>query len=590
MRIDARSLFCCTSNLFYSDNRDTDCPAILPKSAHAGSLEKWIADLKIAAQVRYRNQDPPSSDDYTLTKGKLRTSQSFDIQHSKVQSDAKVDNEGKVARDALIPSAHSMMKEIRPRSSSLRANPKAIVLPPSALSESTLSCTESEERLMDSPSTEDLPRTDFITMTYDESQDIPEKSEKTCAHAMQVFGSKKDHDHCRKRKDECEDISNDISLCLSGNQSGGKFTGVLERNGGISLFNDSTAVSRSSSYTTVSFKHKERDEWVRKRKLQDLHKSRSRKYLVDDDQQEHNSNNNMVEETCFKDRNNEIKAYDDTQTIQNYENSEKAAISPSKSAKSLDKRSASLPKGQSPAVRIAKEMGIIPNDFSYELIHPAHRPKIMSGRLQKPANIPAFEPTQQSGKVNSETAMQGETLPNSMYHLQSRARCASPLASAALALVGGNNNKPLPPIRNINATALSSLDEETTKRMLVMAANERKHVPNTSHVHISVGAATPISSPSAEAASSSVSVIPSPSSALKTSPAPAPAPLSASPTRRPPPSPQVPLLETTSRENHLEHRIKQLERENALLQTALAAVVDAAGTRNECACELEKRS
>ena len=576
-------MFCYTPDTIYRDNHNSECTTVLPRSAHVEDLERWIADLRSAARVRIYEERILPTQNHTLKEGRLRTSQSLDFEPSEVQVDKKADNAGTASRNASFQPAHSVMEILRPRSSSLRGPPKTLILPLDTLSESTSSCTESEERLMDSPTFEDLRNTDFITMTYDESQDALEKPEKTaCAGGLEINERKKEYDSFGMRKVACEDRSSLISAPLASNSSKENSIEIARKEDSGLMPDDSATVSRSSSDTSRAYSHKGRGAWVRQRKLKDLQNSCKRQHITND------GNQGLVRskrnETSPADFGNEIKISNGNQESQVYKPPQKLVVHSKEPVKRSDNSPSSSQTRYLPAVQIAKEMNMSQHNPCHELIHPANRPGNAIEICKTATEIPIIEPMRKSGKENAKLEMVGETLPNSTYRAPRQVR-SQPSSLPNTHAVPEGKNKPLPPIRQINNTALSTSNEETKTEMKMIkaipasTAKKDKSKPNISSTQISSDTAATISS--TLPASTSVSA---PSSSSSSPSASAPLPTSTtSPIAQPlqPPPPPPPPLVPNSEGNHLEQRVKQLEHEKALLQTALAAVLNAAGTLHQ---------
>ena len=445
-----------------------------------------------------------------------------------------------------------------------------IIMPPDTLSENTLSCTESEERLMESPTLEDFPRTEYITMAYDESHDTLQIAQRTTDVQDMSKGEALSNSSSRKyRAPGREIMSQSIVQPPSSNLREENYIDIIEKEDSENFRHDSASISQFSSDSNITYNYKRRGEQVRQQKIKDLQNSRTQKVTSN------YSNNKIVEgekeEISYIGSGNEYEISSAHHESQVPRSTRKAVMDAREVIKYCDNTSLYLVSHQtdtSPATPKAKDLDMLQGIANYKLIHPAFRTQLgRNNFVEEPALISDME---KAGFADGNT-----TLPTSTYQRPAQTKDgSSPILTSQLHAQG--KNKPLPPIQHLRLKSRSISSETTEAKpkkteaapVPVRGEEERKKNLETSHQSTSpVATATAHSFPSSSSPCQADTAVPAPVSSSPSSSVTA----SPSPSRsRSQPSPSS--VET------LEHRVKQLEQEKLLLRTALTAVLNNAGT------------
>ena len=499
----------------------------------------------------------------------LRKSQSLDFEPFEALDDSKADISNVSPRDFPAPPIHPIMGNIRPRSSSLKGPPRTVAIPLDSVSESTLSCTESEERLMESPSAEGLPRTEYITMTYDESQDTLQIAQRITnmqdVPKGKVPGNGGSYGY---REPGYEGLSKSIMRFLPGNLSGKNYMNIVQEDDNGSIRHGPASISQLSSDGSMTYDYKDRGERVRNQKIMDLHDSRRQKTTLND------KNIKIVEDKteeklCPDSRNVDkvINAHHEPQVFSSVQNPIVDAAEFIKSCDNTSSHLASYPTDISPAMPKGKDLDTSQGVPDYKLIHPAYRTQLTKNKfLEEPAVISDLKT---AGVIDANT-----TLPNSIYRGSApRKNGSSSMLTSQVHTRG--KDKPLPPIQHLRLKACAVADEiknpesKKIEAAIIPVIEERKQSLDMSHQSTYPGTtavALSLSSSSRPSQAATSFPVPSSSSFFSSSSSPS---IIASPSLC---QSSPPRLET------LEHRVKQLEHEKLLLRTALTAVLKESGT------------
>lgn len=471
-------------------------------------------------------------------------------------------------QDFPTPPVNPFIGAIRPRSSSLKGPPRTVIMPSYSVSESTLSCTESEERLMESPTPEAFPRTEYITMTYDESQDNLQTARgNTNVQDMpnrEVQGS---GSNFRYREPGYEVMDMSIIRPLPGNLPEENEENTVEEDDDRSIRHGSTGISQLSSDDCITYDYKSREGLVRKQKIKDLYTGCERNATSDD--------NNIkvvedkIEETMYTDSGNRNKGFDARYEPQVLGSARKPVVDVTELMKHYDTTNsspASRKADTSPAMPKEKDLDVLHGVPDHKLIHPAYRTQLVGNKY-------VGESAQLSYMKKAGIIDANNTLPNSIYHKPSPIKDgSSPIPTSQVHTYG--KDKPLPPIHYLRPRAHTmsndTMDVKSKKAEATIASamEERKQSLDISHQNTFPGStAAARSFSSSSSTSQTAKSVPIPSSSFTSSPT---SSVTAFQSICQPSPPRI---------ENLEQRVKQLEHEKLLLRNALSAVLNTAGTQ-----------
>lgn len=443
-------------------------------------------------------------------------------------------------------------------------------MPSDNVSESTLSCTESEERLMESPTPEGLPGTEYITMTYDESQDTLKTARgNTTIQGMPNDDLQGNGVNFRYQQSEYEGINKSIVRPLPGNLPEENEVSMVEENDDRSITHGSTGISQLSSDDCMTYDYKSREERVRKQKIMDMYTgcepnatSNDKNVKVVEDK---------IERTMYTGSGNRNKGFNARHEPQVLGSARKPVIDATEPMKYYDTTNsspASRKVDTSLAMPKEKDVDVLHGVPDHKLIHPAYRNQLLGNKFVEESAQLAY--MKRAGIIDANT-----TLPNSTYHRPSPIKDGSlPIATSQVYTYG--KDKPLPPIQclRLRARTMSNdtIDSKSKKARAATAPvmEERKQSLDVSYQN---------TFPGSTAGTHSFSSSSSPSQAARSVPIPSPS-FSSSPTSLSTASPSM-CQSSPPRMENLEQRVKQLEHEKLLLRNALSAVLNTAGTQTD---------